>query len=1057
LTILETEARIHSGYRVYPVPEKVVDGDSDAAVVSEVFAYDEAAYRQDSYYPQTTAELGASYLYRGGLKQQVIFYPLHFNPVSGKIELLTRIRVRLDYVDAGVSLVETSEPIAWAPPKPASGPAPPAVAAIIGVPMPAGWLPPLVPPLFPLNILLGAVWTPNPEQADISAYKLELDGEGIYRITRAQLAAQGFEAGEIDALDLSRVRLYYLGEELAVYIHDQDADDTLDADDYIEFYGRAVSCQYSKYTRKNVYWMVSDGSGIPLRVETIDGTGASGSNPGTHRYTVRLEEDQTYLLNSPGSDSLDRWIFSAVARGDEINHAQAGLPVNFTLTTPFVGGGNQGSLTIRMFGKYDILHQASIVVNGTDYGIHTWFGTGFSEAIIEAVDLIEGDNLVSVTCNSGEDKIQFDSLEMTYDRQLAAENDMLTFTHEGGYRYQLTGFRSTDLILYDITDPNRILRVANHDVFGPDPYTIDFEDPPGETKTYVAMTSDRAETQMTIIEDVASSLADPGNGADYILITHRSLGWDNDGQQQPWLQDLTEKREDQGMRVAVVDVQDIYDEFSYGVMTPEGIKDFLTYAYNNWPAPAPQFVVLVGDSSYDFKDNWGVGTTIQVPAYLIYTSDLGETATDDWFVQISGEDAVPDMYIGRLPAKTVAEAEIMVAKIIAHEQALTTKKDWWRNTALVADNQIEVWEAVFEEMNEDAADLLPDGMNMPDRFYLQEYDDELLAVSDLTTDLVNQINAGALIVNYSGHGSFTNWATERIIDNRGPLYREDVEEQLANAGKYPLVVSMSCLNGYFLYPEAWTTMYNYNYHSLGEALMRADEKGAAAVLVPTGMTTTLGQHILNSALFEQIFSEDNRTLGPAIATAKQNLLANGDSSFEEISKTFLLFGDPAMNLKVPMPRRPVNLEVFRQNDNSILLRWSAALDSNDNEVDGYHVYRRAGISGAWIKLTASPLQALEYQDSPGPIGSAALGGDSATYYYAVTSVDEFGDESVMSTAVSPPAMALSLGGNAGGGSGGGGCFVSAAQFDPFPYSAQIGVTLGCLIGFFILIMRRRRQ
>jgi hypothetical protein len=330
----------------------------------------------------------------------------------------------------------------------------------------------------------------------------------------------------------------------------------------------------------------------------------------------------------------------------------------------------------------------------------------------------------------------------------------------------------------------------------------------------------------------------------------------------------------------------------------------------------------------------------------------------------------------------------------------------------------------------------------------------------LTTDLVNQINAGALIVNYSGHGSFTNWATERIIDNRGPLYREDVEEQLANVGKYPLVVSMSCLNGYFLYPEAWTAMYNYNYHSLGEALMRADEKGAAAVLVPTGMTTTLGQHILNSALFEQIFSEDNRTLGPAIATAKQNLLANGDSSFEEISKTFLLFGDPAMKLKVPLPRRPMNLEVVRQSDNSILLRWSAALDCNDGAVEGYHVYRRAGISGAWTKITARPVQALEYEDTPTQTGSAALGGgDSVTYYYAVTSVDEYGDESVMSTAVSPPALALSLGGNAdsGSGGGGGGCFVSAAQFDLSPYNAKIRLVLGYLICFAVLIMRRRRQ
>ena len=103
------------------------------------------------------------------------------------------------------------------------------------------------------------------------------------------------------------------------------------------------------------------------------------------------------------------------------------------------------------------------------------------------------------------------------------------------------------------------------------------------------------------------------------------------------------------------------------------------------------------------------------------------------------------------------------------------------------------------------------------------------------------------------------------------------------------------------------------------------------------------------------------------------------------------------------------------------------------------------------------VRALEYEDTPTRIGSAALGGDNGTtYYYAVTSVDEYGDESVMSTAVSPPAFALSLGGDADGGSGGGGagCFVSAAQFDVAPYTAWFGLVFGGFICFLIHIMRR---
>ena len=69
------------------------------------------------------------------------------------------------------------------------------------------------------------------------------------------------------------------------------------------------------------------------------------------------------------------------------------------------------------------------------------------------------------------------------------------------------------------------------------------------------------------------------------------------------------------------------------------------------------------------------------------------------------------------------------------------------------------------------------------------------------------------------------------------------------------------------------------------------------------MATTTGQHILNTALFEAFFSDDIRELGPAILSAKQVLLANGSTEYEQISQTFLLFGDPAPALKIPLPQK----------------------------------------------------------------------------------------------------------------------------------------------------------
>ena len=168
---------------------------------------------------------------------------------------------------------------------------------------------------------------------------------------------------------------------------------------------------------------------------------------------------------------------------------------------------------------------------------------------------------------------------------------------------------------------------------------------------------------------------------------------------------------------AVVDIEDLFDEFGYGLVSPQAVKEFITYAYESWQSPAPQYVLLVGDTSYDYKDNWNTGAVNYVPGHLIYTEHLGETISDDWYVQVSGADAVPDLYIGRLPANSAAQAEAMITKIVSYESAANSK-GWEKRLTLVADNQAEEWESVFETMNEDAAAILPAGLAAPERFYL---------------------------------------------------------------------------------------------------------------------------------------------------------------------------------------------------------------------------------------------------------------------------------------------------------------------------------------------------
>jgi hypothetical protein len=253
------------------------------------------------------------------------------------------------------------------------------------------------------------------------------------------------------------------------------------------------------------------------------------------------------------------------------------------------------------------------------------------------------------------------------------------------------------------------------------------------------------------------------------------------------------------------------------------------------------------------------------------------------------------------------------------------------------------------------------------------------------------------------------WAAESIFVNA------DVNS-LTNTDKYPFFISMSCLTGYFGYLDAALGPQP----SLAEQLLLATDKGAAAAFMPTGMTTTAGQHILNNAIFETLFINDIRELGPTIAAAKQALLANGDAYFEQISATFLLFGDPAQTLKIPLPRMPKWVRAYWEG-NSVRISWNAALDSNGNPVAGYNIYRASAPAGPYSRVNIQLVTGTEYIDTEGAVSINEGGGGSGGSYYGVTSVDSFGDESAQSLGISPASIASAAGSAAGG------CFINTAS------------------------------
>jgi hypothetical protein len=270
-------------------------------------------------------------------------------------------------------------------------------------------------------------------------------------------------------------------------------------------------------------------------------------------------------------------------------------------------------------------------------------------------------------------------------------------------------------------------------------------------------------------------------------------------------------------------------------------------------------VLLAGDASFDPRNYLGFGDSDLVPTKLVET-DLLETASDDWFVDFNS-DSLPEMAIGRLPARTAGEAATMVRKIIGYEAGPILE-----SLLLVADrNDLFDFEAADNQLRA----LVPGNLRVEEI--------RRAATDDVTAKnlLIAKINEGQKIVNYSGHGSVEIW--------RGSLLTSADAAQLTNTDRLSLFVTMTCLNAYF---------HDVATNSLAEALMKAENGGAVAVWASSSLTEPAGQAVMNQQLYRLLLGGGQAvTIGEAAAKAKSAV------GSRDIRRSWILFGDPATRLK----------------------------------------------------------------------------------------------------------------------------------------------------------------
>ena len=709
---------------------------------------------------------------------------------------------------------------------------------------------------------------------------IEIDQAGVVAITYEALAATGLPVAGIDPQELHLTRA---GVPIPL---EYDGEGSFGPGERLLFYAEP---RFSRWTSADVYFLQqASGPGLAIQSRSAD---PNGLPAGTAWVAATEEQNTIYTPDClcapvPAGRDGDRWVWD---RLQWPNRASRSYPVDLSSVDP----GQSGRLSLWLIGYTDIPnvsldHRVAVYLNEVWLGEAQWDGKQAThiELDIPAAVLKDGSNQLTLTLPGlpgiEVEGVWLDAFSIRYARSSAPSGEAVLFSGAGTGQAYTLGLDNLDgLRAYEVTDPGQPVRLK------------DLKSGPGNI---VSLGETSAAGSHRYWISVESGIVSPlrlrmvsalrtGNdqaGADYVVISHASF--------LPALEDLIALRKQQGLAVAVEDVQAIYDTFGDGRPEPDAIRAYLEHAYRTWN-PAPVYVLLVGDGTSDPKRYSEGSSTTFIPPYLADVEPwAGETAADNRYVTLDGNDNLPEMLIGRLPVNNLAEAQAVTSKIVQYELS-PAPGNWGRTTALVADSPDSGGH--FPNLSDQFASLFSNPPWKVERLYLPSLEPE--AVAAVRQALIEQWNAGAGLLMFTGHASVHQWS-------KGQLLHIDDLPHMKNGARLPVLLEMTCFTGSFQVPGMPT---------LDEALLRHPSGGVVAAWGSTGLGISTGHGDLAGGFLKKLVSPDQVDLGTAALAGKLNL-ATHNPAFIDLVDTFTLLGDPAMQMKFAAGSQPIYLPIIQK-------------------------------------------------------------------------------------------------------------------------------------------------
>jgi flagellar hook assembly protein FlgD len=753
-------------------------------------------------------------------------------------------------------------------------------------------------------------------------FRFYVEKSGVYRLNRSFLQSLGFETN----VDPRKIKIYGNGGRMAPLLNSIDYpldpaenavrfvgedDGSFDSNDYILFYAEGVDnwnaesgTHNNLYADRTYYYVTSSGSGNGKRVQASIQPGGAAT-----QQTAVFDEYQFYEKDLVSLARVGRkWHGEAF----NINNEQ-----EFDFNIPDLDTSTPVSVVVSAAASATAPGNMTVTANGA--AVST-ISLGTVSDHILAVDGSGGSGTFTASGGAIAVKLAYnnngipsanawlDYIILRAKRRLNGNGKQFRFrlndaaSNNGILQYNFTNAGSIAEV-WDITDIYNATAIANDG--GQSAFS--FKAALGEVRQYITVVSADYYTPLrdgtpsvtngnlkgNILKNAQGQFQD----VDYIIVTPAILN-----SSAETLANL--HRTVSGLRVKVVNLEDIYKEFSSGKQDIAGIRNFVKYVYNNASTPENRvkYINLFGDTSFDYKNRIPNNSNI-VPSFHAYSatsltgnySDVTTFVSDDFYGlmdategRMQGTSEKLDIAVGRMLVNDKAQADEMVNKV--DEYLNPESYGRWRNEYIMlvddldgeGSSQFVPW---MDELADDI-ELARPFVNLR-KFYIDAWVQEASAggqrYPEAKEQFLRAINYGALVVNYMGHGSVNAMASER-------MFEAGDAQNLTNRYKYPLFITATCELTKYDNPYVPTT---------GEYIYWNPVGGAIAMV-----TTTRALFISAANTFNDRFTARLYAFGqpaseyPSMAEAlRLTKVSVGASDYNVIS----FVGDPALKLAIPKP------------------------------------------------------------------------------------------------------------------------------------------------------------